>query len=164
MLLNYNCLRWQSRIGLSSHFGTVVLAAMTNLGCQCDAPGKRDPQLENHLHQTGLWACPWGNFLDCWLMCEGQIQSEQQWSWAGGKRGHQLVIQYQVVIPETYIQATLYRPSRLHLEMSMYIHVTALFWKRLWISRRERKKIWEALEGENGKVKWRKKGTKIILL
>lgn len=63
MLLNYNCLRWQSRIGFSSHFGTVVLAAMTNLGCQCDAPGKRDPQLENHLHQTGLWACSWGSSL-----------------------------------------------------------------------------------------------------
>lgn len=36
---------------------------------------------------------------------------------------HQLVIKYQMASPETYIQATLYRLSRLYLEMCMYIYI-----------------------------------------
>lgn len=38
---------------------------MGNVGCQLDKPGKGEPQWKHCLHQSGLQACPWEDFLDC---------------------------------------------------------------------------------------------------
>lgn len=45
---------------------------MDGFGCQPDTPGRRDSQLGNSLHQTGLWASM-RHFLDCWVLWEGQV-------------------------------------------------------------------------------------------
>lgn len=37
--------------------------AMANLGCQYDTPGKKEPQLKNCPHQTGLETCLWDTLI-----------------------------------------------------------------------------------------------------